>query len=238
MTLIRPLAAASLTGALVLLGAPAFAHVTVNPNTAQQGGYTKLTFRVPDESDTASTTKVQVAFPSDHPIASVMTKAVPGWTAKVETTKPSTPLSNDDGPVTEVVSQITWTADSAASAIKPGQFGEFDVSVGPLPEVSTVTFKALQTYSDGTVVRWIDTATGSTEPDHPAPVLTLTPAGSTASPSASAGTSGTTSATDTAASSSDSESDDDSKAPLIVSIVALVVAVLGAGIALSKRRRA
>lgn len=234
MKLTRPLAAASLTGTLalsaVMLGAPAFAHVTVNPNTASQGGYTALTFRAPDESDTAATTKIEVQFPTDHPIASVRTKPLAGWTAKVTTAKPATPLSDDDGPITEVVSTITWTADSAKDAIQPGQYQEFDVSVGPLPETDSVAFKAVQTYSDGTIVRWIDeTKAGQAEPEHPAPLLTLTPAsGETAAPA----TPSTTKATN-----SDS-SDSDSKAPLILSIIALVVAVLGAGAGLLRRRTA
>ncbi|UDY24888.1 YcnI family protein [Nocardioides sp. Kera G14] len=235
MKLTRPLAAAgvlSTVGSLLFLGAPAFAHVTVNPGTAPQGGYTKLTFRAPDESDTASTTKIEVQFPSDHPIASVRTRPVPGWTAKTTTTKPTTPLSDDDGPITEIVSTVTWTADSAKDAIQPGQFQEFDVSVGPLPtDADQIEFKALQTYSDGSIVRWIEEAgADGTEPEHPAPVLTLTPA---SADDASA----TAPATASGASSADHADDsDDSKAPLILSIIALVVAAGAAGASVLRRR--
>jgi len=215
--MIRPLAVAGLASALTLLSAPAFAHVTVNPSTAEQGSYTKLTFRVPDESDTASTTKVQVAFPTDHPITSVRTKAVPGWTAKVETG------------TGDAVSQVTWTAENAAAAISPGEFAEFDVSVGPLPDTDSVTFKAVQTYSDGTVVRWIESSTDGTEPEHPAPVLTLT----AATGDSDAVATSTSTEKETAAAST---SDDDSKAPLILSIIALVVAIAGVGLSLARRR--
>lgn len=57
-------------------------------------------------------------------------------------------------------------------------------------------FKALQTYSSGTIVRWIEVpVAGQPAPDFPAPVLTLTPpAGATATsaaPAASSGSSGT-----------------------------------------------
>jgi uncharacterized protein YcnI len=68
-------AVAALTLALAV---PAAAHVTVNPNTAVQGGYTKVTFRVPNESDAASTTKVEVNLPLDAPFASVSLKPVAG----------------------------------------------------------------------------------------------------------------------------------------------------------------
>ena len=83
------------------------------------------------------------------------------------------------------ISPVAWTADSAATAVQPGQFAEFDISVGPLPERDALMFKALQTYSDGDVVRWIDEAYGSSEPEHPAPVLKLTKA-NTVSDSAAA----------------------------------------------------
>src|SRR5690242_6300176 len=73
--------------------APASAHVTVSAQSAVQGGYTKVTFRVPTEKDTASTVKVEVFLPQDQPIASVSTKPVPGWTAAPETTKLAKPIT-------------------------------------------------------------------------------------------------------------------------------------------------
>jgi uncharacterized protein YcnI len=152
---------------------PAAAHVTVNPRTETQGGYARVAFRVPNESDSASTTKVEVFLPEKSPIASVSTMAVPGWTVVVTKGKPATPLKAHGSDVTEVVTKLTWTATPAA-VIKAGQFQEFPVSLGPLPEVDSLVFKALQTYSDGNVVRWIDEPVpGGEEPEKPAPVLTL-----------------------------------------------------------------
>jgi uncharacterized protein YcnI len=173
-------AAAGALGALALAG-PAAAHVTVDPSSAPAGGYVEVSFRVPSESDTASTTKVQVFFPTDHPIASVALKPVPGWTGTAQTSKLAKPIKSDDGEVDAAVSTVTWQGGRLA----PGQFEDFDVSLGPLPtDTKELTFKALQTYSDGSVVRWIDVAApGAPEPDHPAPVLHLT--------SGSADTSGT-----------------------------------------------
>ena len=168
--------------ALVLaVAGPASAHVTVNPNTAVQGSYSKVSFRVPTESDTASTTKLQVTLPADTPIASVSTKPVTGWTVAAVKSRLATPIKSGDRQITEAVTQLTWTA-AAGAEIKPGQFQEFDVSLGPLPSSATrIVFKALQTYSDGTVVRWIDEpAADGTEPEHPAPVLKLTAPGAAA----------------------------------------------------------
>jgi uncharacterized protein YcnI len=226
--------ASAATLCLVLVATPGWAHVTVNPGTATQGGYTALTFRVPNESDSTSTTKVQVFLPQDHPIASVSVKPHPGWRARVVTKKLATPLSTDDGQVTEGVFSITWTPDSPQHAIQPGQYDEFDVSVGPLPEVSSLTFKALQTYSDGTVVRWIDppAAAGQPEPEHPAPTLTLVPASDqdAADPGSPTGS---------GSGSSDSDgggSDGTATTALVLSIVAVLLAAGALGTALLRRR--
>ena len=145
----RSAAVAGTVAALTLaLAVPASAHVTVNPNTAVQGGYAKVTFRVPNESDTANTTKVEVNLPADAPFASVSLKPVAGWTMAPVRSKLAKPIEAHGTQITEAVSKITWTATGDA-AIKPGQFQTFDVSMGPLPKVDQMVFKSLQTYSDG-----------------------------------------------------------------------------------------
>jgi uncharacterized protein YcnI len=160
----------------VLLGATAAsAHVHVDGEDATRGGYGVLTFRVPTESDTASTTEVTVTMPSRTPIASASVQPVPGWTAAVSTAELAKPIATDDGEITTYVSRITWKADADA-AIEPGEFQQFAVSAGPLPDVAELSFPTLQTYSDGTTVNWNEVASGSAEPEHPAPVLALAPA--------------------------------------------------------------
>lgn len=159
--------------AAVLLGVTAAsAHVHVDGEDATRGGYGVLTFRVPTESDTASTTEVTVTMPTTTPIASASVQPVAGWTATVSTAKLAKPITTDDGQVSTYVSKVDWKADAAA-AIEPGQFQEFAISVGPLPDAAEVAFPTLQTYSDGSTVNWNETASGSAEPEHPVPVLTL-----------------------------------------------------------------
>nr|MDT0660978.1 YcnI family protein [Micromonospora sp. DSM 115978] len=177
---------AVLVGVLGFAG-PASAHVTVSPGEATQGGYGRVAFRVPTESDSASTTKVEVNFPEDAPVASVSTMPVPGWSVEVERRTVDPPLEVHGSQVTEAVSKITWTATGDAG-VKPGEFQEFPVSMGPLPEADRMIFKALQTYSDGTVVRWIEEppANGGEQPDSPAPVLTLVAGADHAAPTATA----------------------------------------------------
>ncbi|WP_395993548.1 YcnI family protein [Actinomadura sp. 9N215] len=169
-------AVAALTGASVLgLATAASAHVTVNPKTAEQGSYTKVAFRVPNERDNASTTKLVVHLPADHPLSSVSVRPVPGWTVKAEKSKLATPIKTHGGEVTEAVTRITWSGGK----IDPGNFQEFDVSMGTLPtNTNQMMFKADQTYSNGEVVKWDQQpAEGAAEPEHPAPVLKLVPKG-------------------------------------------------------------
>ncbi|WP_307856630.1 YcnI family protein [Catenulispora pinistramenti] len=169
---------------VLALAGPASAHVTIGPDTTAKGGSdVELTFRVPNEEDQANTTQLEVDFPTDKPITGVLPEPTPGWTVKVDDVTLATPIKTDDGTVTQVVQRITWSGGQ----IPPGQYQGFRVMLGSLPDnADSLTFKALQTYSNGDVVRWIDVQQpGQPEPDHPAPVLTLTAAAPDgASPSA------------------------------------------------------
>jgi periplasmic copper chaperone A len=97
------------------------------------------------------------------------------------------PVSTDGGSFSTAVPEVTWSGGK----ILPGQFQDFSVAADPLPAgVSQLPFKAIQTYSNGDVVRWIDLQQpGQPAPDHPAPVLTLTtPDAVSGAPAASGGT--------------------------------------------------
>jgi periplasmic copper chaperone A len=169
---------------LVALAGTAFAHVTVTPASAAQGSTAELTFKVPNEETSAATIELQVQVPTAQPIAQFLVKPVPGWTATVQTVKLATPVTTDDGSFTTAVSEVTWTGGK----ILPGQYQDFSISADPLPSgVSQLVFKAVQTYSNGDVVRWIDLPqAGQPQPAHPAPILTLTPAGADADAGTSA----------------------------------------------------
>jgi periplasmic copper chaperone A len=169
-TVLAVAAAAALAGA-----APALAHVTPQPDTAEQGSYSVVALRVPTESDTAGTVALQVTLPTDHPISSVRTTPRPGWTATMTKTALNPPVQVDGRSVAEAVSTVTWRADPG-TRIGPGEFVDFPLSLGPLPTgVDRLVLPAVQTYDDGEVVAWDEppTADGS-EPEHPAPVITLT----------------------------------------------------------------
>jgi periplasmic copper chaperone A len=238
--------AAALAGAAAVLAvtfaAPAAsAHVSVSSASAVQGGYAKVTFRVPNEKSNAGTAKLEIVLPTAQPIVSATTKPIPGWTVSVEQAKLPAPVKTDDGEITEAVSKIVWTAGPGA-AIQAGQFQEFDVSLGPLPKADQIVFKALQTYTDGEIVRWIEEPTGGAEPEYPAPVLKLAPAsagganahgGGSGTGSDSGSDSGATAGSGGTTSTASGDSDDNGGTGLATGLAAAGLAVGVAGLVLA-----
>ena len=237
--MLRRLTFTGIVGVAVLgWAAPALAHVTVAPASADKGATdVQLTFRVPSEEDSA-TTKVQIALPTEPPLVGVLAQPVPGWTAKVTTQHLATPIQTDDGPVSDIVTNVTWTADNAAAGIQPDSYQGFDILAGSLPDQGNeVVFKAVQTYANGDVVNWVDPVTeGGPEADHPTPILTLT-AGDR---SGHAGGTSTTVATGGSAASTSSSVKDDADTAKTIGIIAIILsalALIGAAVGLAMRRR-
>jgi uncharacterized protein YcnI len=154
--------AATMSIGLLSGTATAAAHVRVESDNAAPGKTAVVTFRVPGESETgALTTQLRVALPD---VASARTEVMPGWTARM-----------DRDAAAGTVRAVTWTA-APGTGISSDQFALFRISV-KLPEGESVSFPATQTYSDGTVVRWDQPpAPDGSEPEYPAPVLTMTTA--------------------------------------------------------------
>ncbi|WP_031484794.1 YcnI family copper-binding membrane protein [Streptomyces bicolor] len=238
----RIAATGALAGTAVLaLSVPAFAHVSVQPEgTAAKGGYAVVDFKVPNERDNASTTKLEVTFPTDHPLASVMPQPVPGWTAKVTKSTLDKPLEMHGKKITEAVTKVTWTADG--KGIEPGFFQKFPVSVGTLPEdTDELVFKAIQTYSNKEVVRWIEVPQeGQEEPENPAPVLELSAAedghhGSSSSDQASDSDDAEAASAKTEAAEPADSSDTTAR---VLGVVGIVVGALGVayGVLAGRRR--
>lgn len=231
--------AAVSTAAVLALAAPASAHVSVQPTQAEQGGYAGVTFRVPNENDSAGTTKLEINLPEDKPLTSVRTRPLTGWTATVEKKPLATPITSHGKQITEAVAKVTWTANPGVR-INPGQYEDFEVSMGQLPtDTDKLVFKALQTYDNGDVVRWIDVpGADGKEPEKPAPTLKLVPKGGAApaaSPAADqAGAQSGAGAADknlTAAASSSSSDDKSSDSTArALGIAGLVVGVLGVAV--------
>jgi periplasmic copper chaperone A len=168
-------AAIAAASTLVLAGAAtsASAHVTVSSPDAKPGGYAKLVFRVPTESDSARTTKLVVSLPKDHPFAHVGAQVKDGWKVEKTTEKLAAPVKVGDVTLSQAITTVTWTA--VAGGIPANDFDEFALSVGRLPDgVDSLSFPAVQTYSDGEVVKWDQPKKdGADEPEHPTPTLKL-----------------------------------------------------------------
>ena len=200
--------------------ASASAHVTLQPSEAAAEDFVVLDVRVPSERDDSATTKVDVQFPPGFAFASY--QPVPGWSVQVQMEKLDKPLTSHGEKITEQVSQMTWTADSAKTGVQPGQFVDLPISVQiPGEAGETLTFKALQTYDDGEVVRWI----GAPDSEEPAPQVAVTE-----------GSEGHHAAAEDDEAEAD-DSDDDGNGLAIAALIVAVLGLLAGGAALARSRR-
>ena len=220
--------------AILALPVLAQAHVTVQPKTAEGGGFSVVAFRVPNERDDASTTQVRVTLPTDQPIGSVQTTPVAGWKITTATRQLDTPIDMFGEQLDTVVSEVTWTATDGG--IGPGQFQDFAVGLGQLPKSGELVFNTLQTYSSGEKVNWNQVSTDpSVEPEHPAPILRITPP--VAEGSAPTDTGNHAGQDEQVQSATQSDTVVDSILPLLVSGLALAVSMVAVVLAWRRGRR-
>jgi uncharacterized protein YcnI len=203
--------------ALAALAGVASAHVTVSSPDAAPGGYGKLVFRVPNESDTASTVSLRIQIPQEAAMASLRVQPVAGWTATLTESDLEEPLDNHGQEISTYVSVVEFRA-ADGGGIRPGEFQEFALSGGPFPDLDEVSFPTVQTYSDGTESAWIEPAVEGAEPERPAPVLVLTASGDPAS---------ATTETDTASAAEETHDASPGSLALFFSILALLVGLAG-----------
>jgi uncharacterized protein YcnI len=160
------------------IAATAAAHVEVEAEgDAVAGQPARLTFVVPNERADDATMTIEIQMPQDVDLADVVPGAVEGWTITT-TTRGG-----------DIVDTIRW--DTTGPGLVGDESLELPVAVGPLPAVELLTFPTVQTYFDGTVVRWIEPAPpGEPEPELPVPTLAITPAppGATTPPTEPAAT--------------------------------------------------
>jgi uncharacterized protein YcnI len=158
---------ATALGALALPAA-ASAGVTLQPDAAPAGKFTRLDVRVPTERGVA-TKRVVVDLPPGFAFASFEPAA--GWRIRMTQRELVQPLVIEGEEFDHEIARITWTATSKADQIPPGGFEDFGLAVR-IPDGepgAKLTFKALQEYADGEVVRFI----GAAGSDAPAPQVTL-----------------------------------------------------------------
>jgi uncharacterized protein len=194
--------------------------VTVQPSGQPAGEFVRANVRVPNERGNASTSKVEVQFPDGFLFASY--EPVPGWKGKITFEKLAKPVPSPEGggeTIKEQAKQATFTATGGNDGVGPGQFQDFGLSLlMPKKPGATLTFKTIQTYSDGKVVRWI----GPPDSEEPAPQVKLTAAEGEGG--------GTAPAAQQQSTSGDGGDDGGSDA---LSIVALIVGAAGLAVGLA-----
>jgi periplasmic copper chaperone A len=216
--------AAALFGVLLVAG-PAWAHSEFDPDQAGTGNVVALQLSVENEQSDVGTTQVQLFFPEGVPITLVDLPAVAGWTTAVE-----------GGAIGAPVTSVTWSRPTAT----PDENPLLPLTIGPMPaDPVRLQFKALQTYSNGDIERWIeDWPAGAPEPDHPAPVLEVVTGGPGTAPGTTAAaptttveapttttTEATTESTLIAPTPDESDDDSSSNVGLIVGVIAAVVII-------------
>ncbi len=172
ITLLRIAVGAMITAATALLVSPmAAAHINAELDGAGPGEFGLITLLVPTESGKADTVKLQVRIPDDVQLRTVRAQPVAGWSIDIaKRTIP--PIYKDDGtPVTEVVDSVTWTTEGPG--IEEGQFGQFALYVGPLPDETKLSLPTVQTFADGTADDWNQSANDSDDSEFPAPTVTI-----------------------------------------------------------------
>lgn len=222
------LATLTALAASVAFAAVATAHVSVSSTDAAPGGFGKLTFRVVNESDTASTVTLRIQIPQQAALASLRAQPVPGWTVTMTTADLAEPIDNHGQEISSYVSVVEFQAD-AGGGIGPDEFQEFALAGGPFPDVDSVSFPAVQIYSDGSESAWIEPTVGDVEPEYPAPTLTLTAAPGDEAPA--------TEEPDTASASETTDDGSPAGLALALSILALLVAIAGLVLGLRASRR-
>jgi uncharacterized protein YcnI len=197
-------ALAAAAAATLLIAAPASAHIQVRPSLAAPGDPVLFEVIVPNEKD-AHTVEVTLQIPKD--VLPFSFAASDGWE---RTNKP-----NADGSI----ATVTWKGELAEDG-----FASFSFLASTPEQEGEIVWKALQTYDDGSTVRWI----GEPDSDNPAAVTRIAKdaarqnAGGEGEETAAA-----TPAPENTARPSDIAApvdDGDSPLPLILSIAALALA--------------
>jgi periplasmic copper chaperone A len=165
------IAALAVLTALLFPGVAA-AHVTVSPSEAPAEGYAMLEFVVPHGCDAAATTSVAIQMPPQ--VISATPGVVAGWDIKAKEGKLPKPAEQHGETITEGVRQVTWTG----GPLPDGQLQQFPLSVAFAGnEGEAAEFKVIQRCEGGKETAWIQTTPeGGEEPEHPAPVVSLTAA--------------------------------------------------------------
>jgi uncharacterized protein YcnI len=145
----------------------ASAHVTVKPAQVGIGAFQTFTVSVPTEKD-IPTTSVRLMIPEGLEHVSPTVK--PGWTiqlvhAEHQEGEEAMEEEGGDEHADEPIAEIIWTNGNIPASFRD----EFTFSAKVPPTETSLTWKAYQTYRDGTVVSWDITSGGEGEGENSGP---------------------------------------------------------------------
>ena len=129
----KPFLLAATCAACIAVPWTAAAHVVVTPSQVTTGATPTFEMRVPVEEH-VPTTRIRLELPDGFTFSSI--EPVAGWKIKVER------------------SGERVTAIEARGRLKPDFFQRFVFRGRVSATPTTLTWKVIQTYRDGTVVRW------------------------------------------------------------------------------------
>ena len=217
----RPLAAGAVVAAALIVAAPAWAHVELDPASAKANLPTGVEIVVEHGCGTSPISKVATQLPPEA--VDVVPEAPDGWTVSIA------------GKV------VTWDG-SARPVAEDLHLG---LTFTARAEVGTeLGFPTIESCPNGESVRWIeDVPEGGDETQHPQPRLAVTegaPAPTTAAaPGAAAPTTAIASPDiSTTGLASDDGDDDSSSTGVIVAVIVGVLLLAGTTVAIARRRAA
>ena len=135
--------------AAAVFATAAAAHIQVLPEKVAPGDPTLFTMLVPNERDHRT---IQVSLKIPPGVIPFSFGETPGWRRSEKLKK------------NKAVDVVTWRG-----VLPPGEFVEFTFLATTPDRAGTITWPAVQTYHDGTKVRWI----GPPDSEEPAPVTVI-----------------------------------------------------------------
>ncbi|PPF67344.1 sortase [Clavibacter michiganensis] len=206
------LLAGGAVGLALAVSAPlaASAHVELDASSTAPATLSVLTFAVGHGCEGSATTALAIRFPAD--VQAVKPTLAPGWSvAEQEAAEGTTVTYTADAPLPDAL-----RATVQVEALLPVDGAAGDV----------VEFPTLQTCEQGST-DWSEASTGGTEPDHPAPAITLADASTADAADGAPSADGTAATTAPAAAPVDPVARLLGLGSLVVGVVAVMLLTLG-----------
>jgi uncharacterized protein YcnI len=137
----------------------AYSHIVLQDGAAAAGASYRATLRVGHGCDGAATTGIAVSVPAGFNGAQPMPKA--GWTVRTVSGKLAQPYTAHGKTFTEGITEISWTANTAADALPSDFYDEFVLRGTTPTQPGPLWFKVVQTCTQGSNA-WVEVPTNGT----------------------------------------------------------------------------